>query len=380
MDRRDSGPDPGRRPYWKVLVSLAFSIASTILFVGLLLYGIGFFMPFVVGWAISAIAHPIVVWLEKRLKMKKKLGSALIAIFVLGLVILVLYAGISRLILEISSLLRNAPQIYGQVEEAIRSLSGDLSGLTNRLPLSVQDGIGTFFVNLEGSAGKLISNLSEPTFAAAGNFAKRVPSYLIALIVAILSSYFFTVDKEKILIWLKRVFPSSVTRRMTLVTDNLKYAVGGYFKAQFKIMGIVFAILLVGFGVLGVRYFVLIALLVAFLDFLPFFGTGTAVIPWAVYCLLTGKYKMAAALVVLYIVTQLARHLLQPKLVGDSMGLHPIVTLLLLYGGYRLWGMWGMILSVPVGLVFINMLQAGAFDYILDDVRVLVEGILKLRE
>lgn len=368
------------RPYWKVLVSLLISIFATIVFIGLAVYGIGFFMPFVVGWFISAIAYPIVTWLERRLRMKKKIGSALIAVFVLGAVIFVIYLAVSRLILEAVTLMKNAPAIYAQAEQSFSGISKELSVVSDRLPPAVQEGIGTFFANMEGRLGDLISKLSTPTFAAAGNFAKKVPSYLIGLIVAILSAYFFTVDKEKILIWLKRVFPQSVTKRMTLVTDNLKYAVGGYFKAQFKIMGIVFAILLVGFGLMGVKYFVLIALLVAFLDFLPFFGTGTAVVPWAVYCLFAGQFKTAAVLVILYVVTQLARHLLQPKLVGDSMGLHPVVTLLLLYGGYRLWGMMGMILSVPVGLVFINMLQAGAFDYILDDVWILVEGILKLRK
>ena len=150
--------------------------------------------------------------------------------------------------------------------------------------------------------------------------------------------------------------------------------------AQFKIMGIVFLILLVGLGFLGTGYFVLVALLIAFLDFLPFFGTGTAMIPWAVYEFFMGDYKTTVALAVLYVVTQVVRQLLQPKLVGDSVGLNPLVTLLLLYIGYRMGGVLWMILAVPIGMVLINMCQAGAFDYIFDDVKILIEGILGLRE
>lgn len=93
---------------------------------------------------------------------------------------------------------------------------------------------------------------------------------------------------------------------------------GGYFKAQFKIMGVVFAILLVGFTLMQIRFSILLAIVIAFLDFLPFFGTGTALIPWAIYKFLVGDYKMVAALVILYGVTQLVRQLIQPKLVGDS--------------------------------------------------------------
>lgn len=368
------------RPYWKVAVSLLCSIAVTVLFIGAAAWGILFFMPFVIGWIISAIAHPIVTWLENRLRIRKKLGSVLIAIVVLGGVIGGIYAAVSRLAAETSALIKNAPQLYEQMEQMADDLSDDMAVVTNRLSPSVQNGLKEFFDETESKAGKIVSELSEPTVMAAGDFAKRLPAVLIGVIVSVLSAYFFTVEKEQILIWLKKVFPRPVTGRMTMVTDNLKYAVGGYFKAQFKIMGVVFAILLLGLGLLGVKYFVLIALLVAFLDFLPFFGTGTAMIPWAVFCVAGGQYKRAVVLVLLYVITQLSRHMLQPKLVGDSVGLHPIVTLILLYTGYRLGGMVGMILAVPVGLVAINMCKAGAFDYLIDDARILVEGLLRLRK
>ena len=234
--------------------------------------------------------------------------------------------------------------------------------------------------NLNNYIGELISKISQPTVTAAGNIAKSLPSILVSTIVAILSAYFFTVEREEVISWLKKVAPPSISRRMTLVMDNLRYAVGGYLKAQLKIMCVVFLILLAGFAMMGVSYFVLVAALIAFLDFLPFFGTGTAMIPWALYKLLTGSYQTAVLLLVVYAITQVVRQLLQPKLVADSMGLNPLVTLLLLYAGYRIRGVLGMILAVPIGMVVINMCQAGAFDYIINDVKILINGILKLRE
>ena len=145
-------------------------------------------------------------------------------------------------------------------------------------------------------------------------------------------------------------------------------------------MAIVFVILIAGFSMMGVRYAVLLGLLIAFLDFLPFFGTGTAMIPWALYKLLIGNYKMAIILIIIYVITQAVHQLLQPKLISDSVGINPLVTLVLLYVGYKISSVLGMILAVPIGMVLINMVQAGAFDYILDDVNILVEGILGLRE
>ena len=103
-------------------------------------------------------------------------------------------------------------------------------------------------------------------------------------------------------------------------------------------------------------------------------------IPWAVYKVLIGDLKTAVVLLIIYVVTQAARQMLQPQLVADSMGMNPLVTLILLYIGYRVSSVIGMILAVPIGMVIINMCQAGAFDYIFDDVKILLGGILKLRE
>ena len=337
-----------RGSYWQVAVRLLFSLLATAAFVFIGIRLIGFLMPFVIGWLIAAIAAPLVNWLEKRLRIVKRLGSALIVILVLAAIILALYFGLSRLVHEIGELVRNFPEIYAQLEEGLRQIGNTLSGIFERLPDGVQSGWNTVVEN--------------------------------SFIVAVMSAYFFIVQREEVLGWMKRTAPEAVQKRMSLVMDYLKYAVGGYFKAQFKIMGIVFLILLVGLGFLGTGYFVLVALLISFLDFLPFFGTGTAMIPWAVYEFFMGDYKTTVALVVLYVVTQVVRQLLQPKLVGDSVGLNPLVTLLLLYVGYRMGGVLWMILAVPIGMVLINMCQAGAFDYIFDDVRILVDGILGLRE
>ena len=369
-----------QRSYWKVAVSLIFSLIATAAFIILGLKAIGFFMPFVIGWIISSIAAPVVNWLEKKLNIVKKLGTALIVILVIGLIVLACYLLIDRIVVEVGGLINDIPELYRHLEEGFTKIGATLSGLYVRLPQEIQNGWNTMIQNLNNYIGELISKISQPTVTAAGNIAKSLPSILVSTIVAILSAYFFTVEREEVISWLKKVAPPSISRRMTLVMDNLRYAVGGYLKAQLKIMCVVFLILLAGFAMMGVSYFVLVAALIAFLDFLPFFGTGTAMIPWALYKLLTGSYQTAVLLLVVYAITQVVRQLLQPKLVADSMGLNPLVTLLLLYAGYRIRGVLGMILAVPIGMVVINMCQAGAFDYIINDVKILINGILKLRE
>jgi predicted PurR-regulated permease PerM len=124
---------------------------------------------------------------------------------------------------------------------------------------------------------------------------------------------------------------------------------------------------------------IVLSIIIAFLDFLPFLGTGTAFVPWCVYTFLVGDYKRLIFLVVLYATTQIVRQLIQPKLVGDEVGLNPLPTLVFIYIGYRLGGVLWMIIAVPIGMIIINMVKAGAFDYIINDVKILVRGIKSLR-
>ena len=368
------------RPYWKVAVSLAFSLAGTVLCVYFGYKRLGFFMPFVIGWLIASVVSPVVVWLERRMNLIKKWGSVLIIISVLGLVGLLIYLTVSTLAREIAILTQDIPDMYQDLESGMDTIGESLNGIFRMLPSGIRAGWRTMMNNLDQTMGEIIGRLSEPTVSAAGRFAMGIPSALVAIIVTFISAYFFIADREEVLLWAKKIAPDALVTRMTMVVDNFKYAVGGYFKAQFKIMAVVYVLLAAGFLILRVHFAFLLALLIAFLDFLPFFGTGTALLPWVFYKFMMGEYRMVVGLLILYGVTQLVRQLIQPKLVGDSMGLNPLVTLALLYAGYKIGGVLAMIFAVPVGMIVINLHKAGAFDYILDDVRILVEGILSLRE
>lgn len=380
MQEDADGMKTDKRPYWKVAASLFFSLLGTILFIVIGVRAIGFFMPFVIGWFIAYLAYPLVGWLESRVKIKKKLGSALIIILVIAIVAGLGYLGIVKLAREIQMALNNAPDLYQDLEAGFREIGERFQGVYRMLPENIQNGWNSLIQNMDERVGGVIAGIGNPAVEATGNVVKRIPGILVSVIVALVSAYFFTAQREEIIQWSKKVAPKAIEARMSMVMYNLKYAVGGYFKAQFKIMAVVGLILLCGFLILGVDYAFLLAILIAFLDFLPFFGTGTALIPWAVYKFFVMDIKIAIALLIIYGITQLVRQIIQPKLVGDSIGLSPLLTLILLYVGYRVGSLLGMILAVPIGMIILNLYKAGAFDYILNDVRILMRGIASLKE
>lgn len=368
------------RPYWKVIVSLTFSLLATAFVV---VAGVGllrFLAPFVVGWIIACIANPVVCWLDKKLKIKKKFGSALMIVLVLGAVIGLAYLLISWLVRELGSWLLSLPQLFEGITAEVNQITDNFSGVIQMLPKGLRQAGSDFADNLGQTLGNLVADLSEPTVHFAGDIAKQIPAIVIGTFVVILSAYFFVADREGFLNWVKRATPKAVYQRVSMALTHFKHAVGGYFLAQFKIMAVICVILFVGLSLLRVEYAIVLSILIGFLDFLPFFGTGTAFWPWSIYTLLTGDYMRALFLVIIYVITQVVHHLLQPKLVGDEVGLKPLPTLLFIYIGYKLGGFLWMILAVPLGMILINMYKAGAFDYIFNDVKILIQGIKSLRE
>lgn len=338
-----------------------------------------FFMPFVVGWILALLANPLVRFLEQRVKLVRRHGSMLIIIAALAIVIGLFYGAGLLVYREMGSFLADAPEIYQSVIAEIGDALQNGRKLAEYFPQNLQPPLLAFSDNLDGLFGKLVSRAAEPTVQIAGHVAKSIPNLLVNMVIIILSSYLFLADRESIMRWLKEHLPAFVFRYIEYMKRDAKGLIGGYFLAQFRIMCVVALILAAGFLVLGVRYGVLLAFLTAILDFLPIFGTGTVLFPWAVVKLFAGEYAYATGLILLYILTQVVRQIIQPKIVGESMGLPPLMTLFLLYLGFKLRGLTGMILAVPVGLVFINFYKYGAFDSMIRNFRMLMESIQKFR-
>lgn len=367
------------RKYSKALVNLAIAAALFIAVIMLLPRALIFFLPFVIGWIIALIASPLVRFFEEKVKIKRKAGSAFVIIVIIGLVVLLLYFIISQLVQQVIGLMEALPEMWESMEGDLENIGKTLSGLLEKLPGEPRLKVEDLVEQIEVVLGDFVGKIGTPTIAAAGNFAKQLPSFFIGMIMALLSAYFFVAERGQINEWFRTHTPASVQMRYQTVRRSLVHSVGGYFKAQLKIEVWMYLLLLIGLGLLGVNYFALIALGIAFLDLLPFLGTGTVLIPWAIIQILTADYKMAVWLLIIWGGGQLARQLIQPKIVGDSMGVPPLPTLFLLFIGYKVGGVIGMIVAVPVGLLLYSLYQEGAFETTKNSVMILTAGINRFR-
>ncbi len=363
----------------KLVVNLLISLAVFLLMILLVPRFLVFFMPFIIGWIISCIANPPVVFLERKLKIRRKAGTVMVIICTIAAVTGLGYLFFSILFRQLSGFITDIPEMWNVVMQDLNSFGNTITQYFG----NVQPNLEGVFDNIGELLGEAITNLPATldfkSFAGMGSMVGSIASVIISIIMCMLSAYFFIADREWVGKFIERVVPESVTRKYDVFYGSLKQAVGGYFKAQFRIEIWMYLLILIGLFVLKVRYALIVALLIAFLDFLPFFGTGTVFVPWAIIKALSGDYIRMIGFLIIWGVGQFARQLIQPKIMGDSIGMEPIPTLFLLFIGYRLGGVGGMLVAVPIGIIVVNMNEAGFFDTPKYSLKILIANINRYR-
>lgn len=368
------------KKYWKALTNIIIALAMLLLIVYFIPRLIVFFLPFVVGWIIALIASPMVRFFEEKVKLKRKTGSVFVIIVVIGLVVLLVYLVGTKLVEELMGLVNALPDMWQNLSADLAEIGEKLNVIYTRLPKNIQNSLNNLSTQVGSYVGDFLGQIGSPTIEAVGNFAKQLPAVIIGVIMALLSSYFFVAERSIVSQWVGKHTPKVILARYRLIKKSVIKAVGGYFKAQLKIEIWMYLFLVIGLSILKVEYALLIAVGIAFLDFFPFFGTGTVMVPWAIIKILSADYKMAIGLLIIWGVGQLTRQIIQPKIMGDSIGVPPIPTLFLLYIGYKLSGVIGMIFAVPIGLIVFTMYEEGLFDTTKNSVLILVTGINHFRE
>lgn len=363
----------------KALANLAFSLIVLLLCIFLVPRLIMLFMPLIIGWFISCIANPLVVFLESKIKIRRKAGTVVVIVVVIAVVSGIGYAACSVLVRQIHGFIKELPEMWNVLVQDLDSFVS----VANQYLGGVAPNIAEFLGNLGTSIGEAITNLPSKldlnTFGGMGSMVGSIANVAISVIMAMLSAYFFIADREWIYEALEKIVPKGIAQKYGVFYGSLRQAVGGYFKAQLRIEVWMYLLILLGLTLLKVRYALLIALLIAVIDILPFFGSGAVLVPWAIVTALGGDYARAIWFLVIWGVGQLFRQLIQPKIMGDSIGMEPIPTIILLFIGYKAAGVIGMLVAVPIGIIVVNMNEAGFFDTPKQSVRILVTKINNFR-
>lgn len=341
-------------------ILVAFFVIAVIIWV--LPWLLAFFKPIIIGGLVAFCANPLVKLLEKSLKIKRKFVTAIVAIFALTIVCLIFYVFFTLLRDQTVGLVSSIPTALEDLKIELWSIRQNVDGLLGDSLEHLLGVIDDLDANIDEYVMGVLSLLSAPTMEALGSFAKNLPTAIINTIMGVLAAYFFILDREFVSQFVSHHTSKAVKKYSLLMYHNLIGSLIGYLKSQVKIEVFMYAFLLIGLLILGIPYAAVIALGMACLDILPVFGTGIILGPWALVEFMGGDFKTCIGLLIIWWVGQLFRQIIQPKIMGDTIGVPPIPTIILLYVGYHVQGVIGMVLALPIGIIMMRLNQEGVFD------------------
>lgn len=313
-------------------------------------------MPFVIGFVVAVVFRPLIDKIEKKTHIKRSFVSIVILLFFYAVVIFLFMILGAKVFSFLKDLFYQLPNLY------VKTIEPALTGITEGFLFSfpeVEYYLEDILSSISDSVFSFISNASTTVVSAITGFAGSIPSLLVTVIFTIVATFFFTIDYHPIVRFIVRQFPKEKREMVIHVKDSFLSTIFKFIKAYTTLITITFIELSIGFSVLGISNPFLVAFLVAVVDIMPILGTGAVLIPWAIIGFIFGDTTLGIGMLVLYIVITVVRQTLEPKVVGQQIGLHPIVTLMCMFVGAQLFGIIGLFLLPITATILKKMNDEG---------------------
>lgn len=312
-------------------------------------------LPFLLGAALAIAAEPLVSFLCSRLRLRR--GAAAAIGISLGLSFLVMAVALlcGLVLRQLRIIAGMLPELEQTIRSGMDTLSFRLLDLAQEAPEGIRSILTRDIRSLFSGGSALLDKATGWLLHLASGILSQVPDGALGLGAGIISSYMISAKLPRIRRWITTRLPIQRLRQTFEALKRIRTALGGWLKAQLKLSGITFCLALVGFLLLRIPQGPLWALLVALVDAFPILGTGTVLVPWSLISFLRGNRIRAFGLLGIYAAGAVTRSMTEPKLLGKQLGLDPLITLVALYAGFRLWGIPGMILSPLLAVVAIQL-------------------------
>ena len=331
-------------------------LVGGIIFV-LLKYCVPTLMPFVIGGLVAVALRPLSEWLSRKSKANRKLMAALILIIFYSAVGLLLVLAGAKIFIAARDFVMTVPNFYvTELEPALLRIFNEVSIFFMELDPSLQSTVQSVANNLISTLADLVKNFSVAAVDYITSFAGFLPGFLLRFLFAIVSSFFISIDFPRIKEFIARQITPRQRQMIRMVKENAFGAIGQYVKAYAIIMSITFIELTIGFFICGLNNSMVIAFCIAIFDILPVLGTGGVMVPWILINLIVGDTGLAIKLLIVYVVVTAVRNIIEPKIVGTQIGLHPLVTLMAMYVGTVLFGVVGL-LGLPISITILKNLN-----------------------
>ena len=303
------------------------------------------FFPFLLGGALALAAEPMTAFFQRRLGLPRVVSTGICVSMAFCLLVLLVLLAAAFFLRELRTLAGVLPDLGETARDGLSRLELWMLDLAARTPESIRPMVQSNVTGFFSGGTKILNSILSWFLGLAGGILSHVPDGALGLGTAIISGFMISAKLPKIRQWLRKRIPREKLQPVFQTLQRIRQALGGWLFAQAKLAAVTWGLLSIGFWLLGISYPPLWALLVALVDAFPVLGTGTVLIPWAAVCFLQGQTVRAIGLTSTYLTVTLVRSALEPKLLGKHLGLDPLVTLMAMYTGYKIWGIGGMLLA-----------------------------------
>lgn len=337
--------------YYGMLIALLYWFLRYILYA---------MMPFFLGFLLAFLLRPLIKSLSAWTNGHERVWSTLVILLFYVIISSVIILLFMKGYVFIKQFVEDLPLLYQQyVQPFVNRALGNVESVWKEFDFNGRQAIQSFFDALQNTVYTLISMISKKLVTIITDIAYSLPSLILSFFFAILSSFFFNADFPHIVSFLIRQLPPKQQQIVLAARHCFIDTIRGFIIAYGKLMLLTFVQLVVGLYILGIHHAVEIALLIALFDMFPILGTGGIMIPWILLQLASHQTKAAIGLLIVYLIISLVHTIVEPRILGNQIGLHPLLMLLCMYVGAKLFGVLGILLLPILILVIQNLNKNG---------------------
>jgi sporulation integral membrane protein YtvI len=341
----------------KFIINFIYLLILIVIIYFIFKYAINTLMPFFIAYIVASMLRPLVEVLCRRIKINKKIISFIIVLIFYALVAVIMVLLAARVISIAKTQVERLPALYrDNIQPALVELFDSLSKLPDDIDPSIAEVLSSITDNLISFAGKLFTKISDVIVGAISGLAYSIPKLVVSTVFCIIASYYIIIDRGLIGDFIRRQLPENVNNTIKEASIAIRDIVWDYIRSYAQILGITFVELVIAMLILRVANPVFVALFIAVFDILPVVGTGTILIPWLIIEFINKDYKMAIGLTISYAVIFVVRNVIEPKIIGEQVGLHPLVTIIAMFVGTVFFGVVGLF-GLPITLALLKDLN-----------------------
>ena len=314
--------------------------------------------PFLLAIVFAIIIEPVNKWLMRTLNLKRIPAATITSTMLLLLILGIIFLMGMQLFLQLTKFWENAPLYFHSAQSFTIKTWNQTYGMFENLSPEAATQIESLLSGFTGYLGSIVNTLSKSFL----DLAKQIPNMFVFFLVFIVAVYLFSYNMDTLRNSVLSFFDEKSHRQVSDVLMSLKKSVFGFIRAQFIFSTFTYVVTLIGLFILGVQYPMAVALLVTIVDILPILGVGSALVPWAIYSMLTGDLFLGGGLIILFVIITALRKIIEPKVLGNAVGIGALPALISLYVGFKLVGVIGFFLGPVVVLIYIAMRRTGLFQ------------------